>query len=63
MPIVTVQQFPRSTEQKRELVQRITAAFVDTCQVPAEAVQVFFQESDGENYAKGGVLGVDLPKR
>ncbi|PPJ44638.1 4-oxalocrotonate tautomerase [Rhizobium sp. KAs_5_22] len=54
-----MQQFPRSTEQKRELAQRITDALVETYQVAPESVQVFFQESSSDNWAKGGVLGVD----
>src|SRR5579875_3382846 len=39
MPIVTVQQGPRNVELKRDLVRRITDAFVDAYQIPAETVQ------------------------
>ena len=59
MPIVTVQQFPRSVEQKRELARRITEAFVEVYGAAEESVQVFFAEVDGENWAKGGVMGCD----
>ncbi|CAM4171021.1 4-oxalocrotonate tautomerase family protein [Vreelandella rituensis] len=60
MPIVTIQQFPRDLEQKRELAARITAAFVDVYDADPASVQVFFNEVDGEDWAKGGVMGCDV---
>ena len=39
MPVVSVLQSPRDTELKRELVSRITRAFVDAYEIPPEAVQ------------------------
>ncbi|MFE9427135.1 4-oxalocrotonate tautomerase DmpI [Kitasatospora sp. NPDC006697] len=62
MPIVTVQQGPRSVEQKRELVARITDAFVDALQVPAEAVQVWIQEVPTDSWGAGGKLTADKQK-
>lgn len=59
MPIVTIQQFPRSVEQKRELARRITQAFVEVYGADEASVQVFFSEVDGENWARGGVMGCD----
>ncbi len=59
MPIVSVQQSPRSTELKRELVARITQAFTEVYGIQAEAVQVYFAEVDDENWAKGGLLACD----
>ncbi|SFT97451.1 tautomerase family protein [Halomonas saccharevitans] len=59
MPIVTVQQFPRSVAQKRELARRITEAFEEVYGNSAESVQVFFNEVDGEHWARGGRLGCD----
>lgn len=59
MPIVTIQQFPRSVEKKRELARRITRAFAEVYGASEESVQVFFSEVDGENWAKGGVMGCD----
>ncbi|MFJ9728793.1 4-oxalocrotonate tautomerase family protein [Streptomyces sp. NPDC101209] len=38
MPIVTVQQGPRDPELKRELVRRVTDAFVDAYRIPPETV-------------------------
>ena len=59
MPIVTVQQSPRELEPKRQLVAGITQAFVDAYGLEPEAVQVFIDEVDHENWAKGGKLAVD----
>ncbi|MFF4224613.1 4-oxalocrotonate tautomerase DmpI [Streptomyces sp. L500] len=59
MPIVTVQQGPRSIELKRDLVQRITDAFVDAYRIPAEAVQVWIQETPAESWGQAGVLTAD----
>jgi len=59
MPIVTIQQFPRDVEHKRELAERITEAFVQSYGQPPESVQIFFQETEKENWARGGRLGVN----
>ena len=59
MPIVTVQQGPRSVELKRELVAKITEAFVDTLKLPADSVQVWIQETPPENWAVAGQLVAD----
>jgi 4-oxalocrotonate tautomerase len=59
MPIVTVQQGPRTVELKRELVERITDAFVDTYKIPADSVQVWIQETPAESWAIGGRLTAD----
>ena len=59
MPIVTVQQSPRDLAQKRRLVELITAAFVEAYGVRPDAVQVFIDEVDDENWAKGGMLAAD----
>ncbi|MFC4949538.1 tautomerase family protein [Pseudonocardia sp. GCM10023141] len=44
MPIVTVQQGPRTPELRRELVKKVTDAFVDALQIPPESVQVWIHE-------------------
>lgn len=59
MPIVTVQQGARTVELKRELVAKITDAFVDALKVPADSVQVWIQETPAENWAVAGKLVVD----
>jgi hypothetical protein len=40
MPAVTIQQGPRNVELKRELIKKITDAFVETYRIPAETVTV-----------------------
>ena len=59
MPIVTIQQSPRELEPKRRLVAGITQAFVDAYGLPPEHIQVFIQEVDDANWAKGGQLAAD----
>lgn len=59
MPIVTVLQSPRDVECKRVLVAGITQAFVDAYGVTPDQVQVFIQEVDHQNWAKGGTLALD----
>ncbi|BCJ28603.1 tautomerase family protein [Actinocatenispora sera] len=56
MPNVIVQQLPKSPEATRDLVRRITEAFVDACQTPAEAVHVWIEEFPADRYAAGGKL-------
>jgi 4-oxalocrotonate tautomerase len=59
MPIVTVQQSPRGVELKRELVQRITDAFVDAYKIPPDSVQVWIQETPADSWAVAGRLAAD----
>ena len=59
MPVVTVLQGPRTPEQKRQLVLRITDAFVDTLGLPAETVQVWIQETPPDSWSIGGTLTAD----
>lgn len=59
MPIVTIQQSPRTVEMKRDLARKITDAFVEAYGIKEEAVQLFFAETDHENWAKAGVLACD----
>ena len=59
MPIVTVLQGPRDVSLKRELVKNVTDAFVDTLGIPAEAVQVWIQETSPENWGSAGKLTAD----
>ncbi|PYC87939.1 4-oxalocrotonate tautomerase [Streptomyces tateyamensis] len=59
MPIVTVQQGPRDVALKRELVARITDAFVDAYQIPAETVQVWIHEVPTDSWGAAGKLVAD----
>jgi len=46
-------------EQKWQLVQGITDAMVDSYGVPAETVQVWFQDTPKESYGVAGKLVSD----
>ncbi|MCD7437017.1 4-oxalocrotonate tautomerase family protein [Streptomyces lincolnensis] len=59
MPIVTVQQGPRDIELKRELVKRVTDAFVDAYRIPAETVQVWIHEVPADSWGAEGKLTAD----
>ncbi|MER5789752.1 4-oxalocrotonate tautomerase DmpI [Streptomyces sp. NPDC001980] len=59
MPIVTVQQGPRDPELKRELVRRVTDAFVDAYKIPAETVQVWIHEVPADSWGAAGTLTAD----
>ena len=59
MPNITIQQLPKTAEQKRELAARITDVLVDVYKAPAETVHVWFQEVTTEDYAAGGQLIAD----
>ncbi|MBB5915668.1 4-oxalocrotonate tautomerase [Nocardia transvalensis] len=59
MPNVIVQQLPKSPEATRELVRRITDAFVDAYKTPAEAVHIWVEEYAADRYAVGGTLQAD----
>jgi len=59
MPIVTIQQGPRSVELKRELIKRVTDAFVDAYAIPADAVQVWIHEVPPDSWGAAGKLTAD----
>ena len=57
MPFINVKMLAgRSTEQKRELVEAVTQAMVDTCGADREGTTVVIDEYEREHWAKGGVL-------
>ena len=45
-----------STEQKRALVEALTAAMVDTCGADKDGTTVVIEEYERAHWAKGGVL-------
>lgn len=62
VPVVTVLQGPRDVELKRDLVKKITEAFVDAYNCPAEAVQVWIQEVPTDSWGTAGKLTADAAK-
>lgn len=56
MPVVIVEMYEgRTVEQKRELVEGITAAFIKIG-VPVEAVQIILNDIPKHNWGTGGKL-------
>jgi 4-oxalocrotonate tautomerase len=61
VPIVQIQLLPgRSAERKRALIQRVTAAVVESLDVRAEQVRVILTEVPPEHW---GVAGETLAQR
>lgn len=55
MPFVTVKMIEgRSEEQKKALVEKVTAAVSETTGAPEEKVVVFIEEMSKNHYAVGG---------
>jgi 4-oxalocrotonate tautomerase len=60
MPIVRVNMFEgRDLDQKRALVEGITAVVSNVCGVAPEGVHVLIEEMTRENWGRGGILNVD----
>ncbi len=56
MPVVMVEMWEgRTVEQKKQLAQDITAAFVKMG-TPQEAVQIILKDNPKHNWVKGGKL-------
>ena len=60
MPVVTVQMWPgRTVEQKRRLARAITEAMIEHADATPTNLHVIIHDVPLENWALGGVLGVD----
>ena len=59
MPVIRVEMFKRTQEQKRDLARELTDAFVRTCGGNKEAIKILITEVDKNNWASGGVLTAD----
>jgi 4-oxalocrotonate tautomerase len=60
MPVVTVEIWEgRTVEQKRRLCQAITEAMVEHADARPDGLHVIIHEISRENWARGGVLGID----
>mgnify|MGYP001558907855 CR=1 FL=1 len=57
MPVVTVEWLAgRSQEQKRQLTEALTRAFVELAEVPKEQVWIIFRDVPRSDWAMGGKL-------
>ncbi|AEP00617.1 2-hydroxymuconate tautomerase [Weizmannia coagulans] len=60
MPYVTVKMLEgRTDEQKKALVEKVTAAVSETVDAPKENITVFIEEMSKNHYAIGGVRKSD----
>ena len=59
MPVIRVEMFKRTQEQKKQLVKGLTEAFVNTCGGDKEAIKILITEVEESNWSSGGVLTSD----
>ena len=59
MPVIRVEMFERTQEQKRDLARELTEAFIRTCGGNKDAIKILITEIDKTNWASGGVITAD----
>ncbi|MHB1651147.1 MAG: 2-hydroxymuconate tautomerase [Desulfitobacteriaceae bacterium] len=60
MPIVQIEMFEgRTLEQKRNLVEKVTEAIVESLSITPERVSIIIREMSKESFSKGGLLEID----
>ena len=59
MPVIRVEMFKRTQEQKRDLAKELTEAFIRTCGGNKDAIKILITEVDKNNWASGGVITAD----
>ena len=59
MPVIRVEMFKRTQEQKRDLARELTDAFINTCGGKKEAIKILITEVDEHNWASGGIIIAD----
>jgi len=63
MPLVEIHLIEgRTDEQKKALLQAVTAAVHDSIGAPLESIRVWVQEFTPREYMIGGVLAAERPK-
>jgi 4-oxalocrotonate tautomerase len=64
MPVVIVEMWEgRSVEQKRRLVEALTAAMVEHAGANATHLHVIIHETPLESWGRAGVLAADMERR
>ena len=56
MPVIRVEMFKRTHEQKKQLVKELTDAFLNTCGGNKEAIKILITEVEKYNWSSGGIL-------
>ena len=59
MPVIRVEMFERTQEQKRDLARELTEAFIRTCGGNKDSIKILITEVDKNNWASGGVITAD----
>ena len=59
MPVIRVEMFKRTQEQKRDLARELTKAFLRTCGGNKDAIKILITEVDENNWASGGIITAD----
>ena len=59
MPVIRVEMFKRTQEQKKDLARELTEAFIRTCGGNKDAIKILITEVDKNNWASGGVITAD----
>ena len=59
MPVIRVEMFERTQQQKRDLARELTEAFIRTCGGNKDAIKILITEVDKNNWASGGVITAD----
>ena len=59
MPVIRVEMFKRTQEQKKNLVRELTESFVKTCGGNKESIKILITEVDKNNWASGGIITAD----
>jgi 4-oxalocrotonate tautomerase len=64
MPVVHIYMYEgRTTEQKRELVKRISKDFEEVVSVKPESLNILFHDMEKANWGIRGILGSDAPPK
>ena len=59
MPVIRVEMFKRTQDQKRNLVRELTEAIVKTSGGNKEAIKILITEVDKNDWASGGIITAD----
>ena len=59
MPVIRVEMFKRTQEQRKNLAKDLTEAFVRTCGGNKEAIKILITDVDKSNWASGGIITAD----
>ena len=62
MPVIRVEMFKRTQEQKKNLVRELTESFVKSCGGNKESIKILITEVDKSNWASGGIITLDKEK-